>query len=150
MSSIKEQIAADLKQALKNNEKIKVSSLRLLKNAINQASIEQGKNEELGEEKVIEILQSEAKKRKEAIQQYKKASREELAEKEKKELRAIQNYLPEPLSEEKLESIIKKVIEEINAQNMQDMGKVMGKVMPKVKGKADGSKVKKLVKQKLQ
>lgn len=127
---------------MKAQDKLKVSTLRLLNNAIKNAEIE--KREELKEDEIIQIVGKEIKKRKESIEEYKKGNRVDLAEKEEKEAKILSEYMPEQLSEEEIEKIVKKAIEETGAVGKQDMGKVMGKIMPEVKGKADGSLVNKV------
>jgi hypothetical protein len=147
MSLLKERIDADLKAALKASDKIRVSTLRLIKSAIKNLEIERGAP--LAEEEIIGVLSSLAKQRKESIEEFKKASRVDLVEREEEELSIIKAYLPEELSEEELEKIIQETIQETGATSLKDMGKVMKTIMPKVKGRADGrvvnQKVRKLL-----
>lgn len=143
------QINQDYKKALKEKKSKRKDTLRLIRNAIEQKEIAKGKEEELKKEDVIEVLNKQAEQRKESIEQYEEAGRDELVKKEKEELELIEKYLPEPLSESEIEAKVTETIEQIEAQGLEDMGKVMGKVMPKVKGKADGNKVKEIVKNKL-
>lgn len=124
-----------------------LSTLRMLKAAI--INKEKDKKEELGEEEIISVIQSEAKKRKDAIAQFQKANRQDLVEKEEAELALLQKYLPTELPEQELVDIIKNVIQEVEAVGRQDMGRVMKSVMEKVKGRADGAKVSALVKKAL-
>ena len=105
------------------------------------------KESQLTDEEIIEVVSSEVKKRKEAIVEFKKGGREDLVEKEKKEMEILMKYLPEQLSEEEIKKLAKEIIKEIGAESMKDMGKVMGNLMPKVKGKAEGSLVSKIVKE---
>jgi uncharacterized protein YqeY len=105
------------------------------------------KQRQLVEEEVLEVISSEIKKRKEAILLFEKGERQELAEKEKREIGILQNYLPEQLPEEELRKLVKEAIEKTGAKEMKDMGKIMAELMPKVKGKADGSLVSKIVKE---
>lgn len=144
-----EQIKNDLTSALKESETEQAQVLRLLVNALKQAHIKKGKKEEFSKQEQIEVLQKEAKKRKQSIQAYKKAGRNKLAKKEKAELEIIKKYLPKPLPEEKLEEIIQQAITETGAQGPQDIGRIMGKVMPQVKGRAEGAQVKQIVQDKL-
>lgn len=151
--SLKEQIQKDLKEAVKNKEERLTSVLRLLLAAI--LNREKEKRYKLGEEKdvqltdeeIIEVISSEAKKRKESILEYKKGNRKDLAEKEKRELEILQKYLPEQLSEQELKKLVKTAVKKIGAKEPKDMGKVMSELMPQVKGKADGSAVSKIVKE---
>lgn len=142
-------INEDLKKALKNKEANKVLVLRGLLAALQNEQIKIGKEQELTEEKIIQVLSYEAKKRKDAIELYLKGNRPDKAEIEKTELKILQNYLPEQLTKEELVKIVAKAIEETNAQTLQDMGKVIGKVMAQTKGKADGKQVKEIVQEEL-
>ncbi len=144
---LKEEIMEDFKTAMKEKDKDKLSTLKLLKSSLRNKEIEEGG--ELKEEDVRALLAKEAKQRKDSIQQYEEGGREDLADKEKQELEIIQSYLPERLADEELEELIDEVIEEIGARDMSDMGQVMGKIMPEVRGRADGSKVQELVQEKL-
>lgn len=147
--NIIEQIDSDLKNALKEKESEKVATLRLLRNSIKQAKIKKGKEKDFSEEEAVETLQKEAKQREEAIEQYEKANRDELAEKEKDELELIRKYLPEPADKQEIEKVVSEAIDQIDAQGLKDMGRVMGKAMGQLKGRADGNEVKEVVKEKL-
>ncbi|MFB6346015.1 MAG: GatB/YqeY domain-containing protein [bacterium] len=144
---IKEDIEEDFKQALKDQDKERMSTLRMIKSAIQEKEKEEG--EELSDEDVISILSKEVKSRRDSIEQYEEGDRGELAEKEAREVEIIEGYLPEPLSEEELEDLIDQVIEDVGASDMSDMGQVMGKIMPEVRGRADGDEVNQKVNEKL-
>lgn len=172
-SAIKEKIIFDLKEAQKTKQEIIVAVLRLLNAAIHNKEIEkrtkliktflhqdfggqaeqdESKLEELGkltDEEIIEVISSEAKKRKEAIEQYEKGKREDLALQEKRELEILIGYLPEQLSEERIRQMIKEFIQKTGAGGPQDFGKIMNALMPKLKGKAEGNLVSKLVREEL-
>lgn len=137
----------NLKQAQLNRDGLKVSTLRLVLSEISNFRISKGSD--LTDDEVISVLQKEAKKRKESIESYKKGGREELALKEESELKILEEYLPEELSNEELTKIIEESITEVGAKSLADMGRVMGIVMVKVSGQADGGKVSTLVRQKL-
>lgn len=147
--ALKQQIAGDLKQALKDKDGNAMDALRGLNAAITIQE-KQGKEHKLSEEEIIEIVQKEAKKRQEAISAYQKGGRQDLVQKEQEELAVLQKYLPEQLSENELKDIIRQAIEQTGAESLQDMGKVMGQVMPQVKGRAEGARVSALVKEALQ
>lgn len=147
--NIIEQIDSDLKNALKEKETEKVATLRLLRNSIKQARIKKGKEKDFSEEEAVETLQKEAKQREEAIEQYEKANRDELAQKEKNELELIIEYLPEPADKQEIEEVVSEAINQVAAQGLKDMGRVMGKAMSQLKGRADGNEVKEVVKEKL-
>ncbi|MFD1387817.1 GatB/YqeY domain-containing protein [Oceanobacillus oncorhynchi subsp. oncorhynchi] len=138
----------DMKQAMKNKDKETLSVIRMVKASIQNESIKLGKDT-LSEDEELTILSREVKQRKDSLQEFKNAGREDLVEKTEKELEILEQYLPKQLSDEELTSIIQETIKEVNADSMKDMGKVMGTVMPKVKGQADGTKIKQIVEQQL-
>jgi len=138
----------DMKQALKNKEKDRLTVIRMVKAAIQNEAINNRKD--LSEEEEIQILMREVKQRKESLQEFNRANREDLVEKVENELDILSVYLPEQLSDGELEKIIIETIQELGALSKKDIGKVMKAVMPKIKGKADGSKVNKLVMNHLQ
>ena len=164
--SLKEQIQRDLNSAIKEKKKIEASTLRMLNAAIINKEKEKRyklskeepelKEEELAEkseltdEEVIEVISSEVKKRKETILEFEKGERQDLAEKEKKEIEVLKKYLPEQLSEEELKGLAEEAIKKTGAKEMKDIGKVMGELIPQIKGKAEGSTVSKIVKELLQ
>ena len=103
----------------------------------------------LSEDEELQVLQRERKKRVEAAAEFTKAGREELADKEESELEVLEEFMPEPLSEDELEEIVDDVIAEVGATSLRDLGRVMADVMPQVSGRADGSEVSQLVREKL-
>ncbi len=140
-------IKSDLQEAMKDRDNDKVATLRMLVSSLNNAEIDKGR--ELNDDEVVEVLSKEAKQRRESIEAYRDGGREELAEQEEAELELIQQYLPEPFSDEEVEAFVEDVIEETGAETMQDMGRVMGRVMPELKGRYDGSKAREIVEDKL-
>lgn len=149
--AIKDQIMADLKDAMKKKEKDRLLVLRSLKSKLLEREISERKGGEgsITDEQAIEVLMKAAKQRKESIEQFEEADREDLADKERKELKIIQSYLPEMLSEDKVREIAREKIDELGAEDMSDMGQVMGAMMQELKGKAEGSLVSKVVKEEL-
>ncbi len=149
--SLREKISFDLKESLREKKTEELSTLRLLQSAIRNKEIEKKKREEgLSDEEVIEVIASEIKKRKEAIELYGKGGRQDLVNEERAELEVLERYMPEQMGEEEILHEAKKVIEEIGALGPKDMGKVMGALMPKVKGKAEGAVVSRIVREELQ
>ncbi len=146
--SIVERLLEDMKAAMKAGDKAKVNTIRQLRAQLKDAQIELGR--ELTDDDAIKVLTNAAKKRKEAIDLYRQGGRQDLVEKEQAELQVIQQYLPEQLSREELESIIDQVIQEEDARTMKDMGRVMSKVMAQVRGRADGKEVQQIVRGRLQ
>jgi len=151
---MKERIQNDIREALKAGEEIKVGTLRMVLAFLINKEKEKGlpaggQGKEISDEEAMDVLQTEAKKRRESIEAFEKGGRPELAEKEKKELEILKAYLPEQLSEEEIEKLVVEAIEKTGATSMQDIGKIMGALMPQVKGKADGNLVNTIVKEKL-
>ncbi|MCB0391916.1 MAG: GatB/YqeY domain-containing protein [Bdellovibrionales bacterium] len=147
--SLKEQIMADVKSAMKNKEQDLLSTLRFVHAEIKNFEIN-NRPKELTDDDVIVVLKKLAKQRKDSIEQYTNANRQDLADKEKFELEVIEKYLPEQMSAEQLTSIVEEAIKESEAQSMKDMGKVMKIVMVMTKGAADNKTVSDIVKSKLQ
>jgi uncharacterized protein YqeY len=145
--TLSEKLNEDYKAAMKSGEKIRVETLRLLKAQLKQEQID--KMRPLAPEDEMAMLSNAAKKRREAIESYKQAGREDLLEKEAAELAIISSYLPQPFSPEELAQIIDAAIKETGAAAAGDLGKVMGKVMPQIKGRADGKLAQQMVRQRL-
>src|SRR3989338_858323 len=144
-----QKINEDLKEAFKGKDDFRVGVLRLIISALHNKEIEKkgkGGKPSLLEEEVIEILFKEAKKRKEAAEIYNKGGRNDLAEKEKKELEIVQKYLPEQLSEIEVEKIVKTVVEKSGVKNIKEFGRLMGEVMKELNGKADATFVGEIIK----
>lgn len=149
--AIKDQIMADLKQAMKDKDQDRLRVLRSLKANLLDREISERKEGEasLSNEQTIEVLMKAAKQRKESIEQFEEGGRDDLVDSEKEELEIINEYLPEMLSEDEIREVAREKIEQMGAENMADMGKVMGAVMQELKGKAEGSLVSKVVKEEL-
>ncbi len=149
--SLKEQIGEDIKTSMKAKDKIRLETVRGIKKAIleKEVALRPKGQDSLTEEQEIALLAQQAKQRRDSIEQYKKAGREDLAEKEQQELIIIETYLPEQLDDTKLEEIVDKIIVDVGATSPKDLGKVMGPAMKELKGKADGKKIQEMVKSKL-
>ena len=146
----KQKLQEELKQSMLAKSELKTSVLRMLLSAINYYEIQKGgAGYEASEEDVLSVIQKEAKQRRDSIEQFKNAGRQELADKEQKELEMLEVYLPEQMSEEEVKKFVKDAITQTNASTIADMGKVMNYLAPKTKGKADGSFVSKLVRESL-
>lgn len=141
--SLSERLNEDMKQAMKNQDKFKLSVIRMIRSAIKNVEIDQKRT--LDDNEVLDILNREVKQRKDSLQEFEKAGRDDLAESVKKELEVISAYMPRQLTAEEVEDIVKQTIQETGASSKADMGKVMGALMPKVKGRADGKLVNQLV-----
>ncbi len=145
---LKAKLTEDTKAALKAGDKLRLSTLRMVLSEIKNAEI--AKREELDDEELAAVMAREARKRREAIAEFEKGGREDLVEKETRELSILQAYLPEQMSEEEIRDVVSETIAELGATSASDMGRVMGIIMPRVKGKADGKLVNKLVREMLQ
>ena len=140
-------IEEELKEAMKERDGERRDALRLILNALRAAQKELQRP--LHEDEELQVLQRERKRRLEAIEAYRVAGREEQAEQEQDELEVLEDFMPEPLSEDELEAIVDDAIAENGATSMRDLGRVMADVMPQVAGRADGSTVSQLVREKL-
>lgn len=146
---LSDKIQDDLKAAMIAHDESKLSTIRMLKSAIQYAEINKGAGYRATDEDIVDVIGKEVKKRREAIELYEKGERPELAEKEKGELTILQGYLPEQLGEEEIKKLVDNAVIQTGAADMQDMGKVMKILIPQVKGKADSSLVSNFVKQRL-
>lgn len=158
---LKEQLQKELNDALKSGNQLKRSVLGLLMTAIKNREVakrtqlsktvteiaELEKQSQVIDDEVLEVIAGEAKKRKEAIEQFKAGGREELAQKEKSEMDILAAYLPEQASENEICAEVQKTITELGAQGLKDIGRVIGAVMAKLKGRAEGGTVSKIVKE---
>jgi len=143
---LKEQIDRDIKLAMLNKQKEELRALRAIKSLILLAETEKGKQGGLSEEVEMGLLMKAAKQRKDSLQIYEDQGREDLAQKEKEELEIIERYLPAQMSEEEIEAELKKIIQDVGADGMKDMGKVMGIATKKLSGKAEGKKIAEITK----
>jgi len=141
--SLEEVIFNDMKEALKKNEKLKLSTLRLIRAAVKNAEI--SKKDKLTEDEIIGIISNHLKKLEESLDLFIKGQRPELVDKAKKEIKIIKEYLPEQLPEEEVEKIVKDTIIKFEFKGLQDIGPAMREIMPQLKGKTDGKKVNKMV-----
>lgn len=147
--SLKDKIVSDLTAAMKAKDANRTSTLRMVKSNLMNRQIEKGG--ELTEEEITKALQTLVKQRRDSVEQYEKAERSELAEKEQAEIAVIEDYLPQAASEEEIERAVSEAINETGASSMKDMGAVMKAAMAKLQGKtADGRTVSETVKRKLQ
>lgn len=148
---LKETIQEDLKTALKKKDEVTLLVLRSLFAEINNKEIELKKKEEgLDDGEIGQEVLREIKKRKDAIEQYKKGGRDDLVDSEAREMEVLQKYAPQQLSKEEITKVVDDIIKDVGASDMQDVGQVMGAVMKKLENKADGKLVSAIVKEKLQ
>jgi len=140
-------LEAELKDAMKERDAERRDALRLILNALRAA--EKEIQRPLHEDEELQVLQRQRKNRLDAIEAYRAAGRDEQAEKEEDELEVLEEFMPEPLSEDELEAIVDDAIAENGATSMNDLGRVMADVMPQIAGRADGSAVSQIVREKL-
>lgn len=167
---MKEKIQQDIKEAMRSKDELRLSVLRMLSSAIHNKEIEKrvhpvrnhpdqsrgaepikaeqisngarsGKQEDLTEEETIAVIRSETKKRRDAMAEFEKGGRKDLADKEAAELKILEAYLPAEISEEELEGIVKEVVSRLGAVTQKDFGRIMGEVMKRTKGRAGGERV---------
>ena len=146
--NLTEQINLDMKLAMKAGEKLRLETLRTIRAAILEFEKEKAGNV-MTDEDALRILSAAAKRRREAIEQYRAAGREDLATTETLELEIINTYLPAQLCDEELENIVRETIERSEAKDMKDFGRVMGPLSKELKGRADGAKIQALVRAQL-
>jgi uncharacterized protein YqeY len=149
--SLKDRIGEAIKTAMKSKDKLRLETVRSIKKVLleKEVSVRPSGQEQLTEAQELEVLAQLAKQRRESIEQYRQAGREDLASKEAQELAIIEEYLPKQLSDQELSAALDLIIARVGATTAKDMGKVMGPAMQEFKGKADGKKVQELVKAKL-
>ncbi|MGB3237529.1 MAG: GatB/YqeY domain-containing protein [Geitlerinemataceae cyanobacterium] len=149
--SLKDRISDQIKAAMKSKDKIRLETVRSIKKIIleKESSIRGEGRESLTEAEEMEVLMQQAKQRRDSIDQYVTAGREDLADKERQELTIIEEYLPKQLTEEEVGAIVDEIIANVGATSPKDMGKVMGPAMQRLKGQADGKLVQQVVKAKL-
>ena len=145
--SLQEQISAALKDAMRARDEVKMTTLRLVLTAIKKR--EKEARSLLEDQEVISVITSQIKQRRESIEQYREAGREDLAQTEENELQILQGYMPEQASEEEISNTLDEIIAEVGAVSMKDMGKVMKAAMAKLAGKAEGGAINAMVKAKL-
>lgn len=143
---LEQKINEELKSAIKSGDKLRMDTIRSIRAAIIEFN-KSGAGRDMNEDDEMKILQNAAKKRRDAIELYEKGKRQDLADREKAELVIISEFLPKQLTKDEALDVVKKIISDIGATEMKDLGKVMGPVMKELKGKFDGSAVQQLVRE---
>lgn len=144
---LKERLNEDMKQAMRARDKNRLSAIRMVRGAVRDKEI--NSQVELDDDGVLEVIASQIKKRKDALEQLRQSNRHDLVEAEMEQINILQEFLPVQLSEEEIEAVVTDAIEELGATSMRDMGKIMGKLVPQLRGKVDNSVVSQIVRQKL-
>ena len=138
-----EKLTADMKEAMKQGEKERLSVIRLVRGAVRQAEIDGKKI--LSDDEVIGIITKEVKMRRDSIEEFERGKRADLVKKAEEEISLLMPYLPSQLSIDEVKKIVEEAVAEVGATTAKDMGKVMGALMPRVKGRADGKLVNEIV-----
>jgi len=141
--SLMEQLTADMKEAMKQGEKERLSVIRLVRGAVRQAEIDGKKT--LTDDEVVSVINKEVKMRRDSIEEFERGSRPDLVAKAQAEIAILMPYLPEQLSEDAVKTLAEVAVAEVGAQTAKDMGKVMGVLMPRVQGRANGKLVQEIV-----
>ncbi|MEY8304120.1 GatB/YqeY domain-containing protein [Anaerosalibacter bizertensis] len=142
--SLKNSLMEDLKTSMKNKDTLRKNTITMVRAGIKQKEVDERR--ELDDEDIMDIIAKQLKEKRNAIKEFDRGGRQDLVEQTEKEMEILLKYLPEQLTEEEVEEIVKAVIEEVDAKFMKDMGIIMKNVMPKIKGRADGSVVNKVAK----
>ena len=138
-----EKLTADMKEAMKQGEKERLSVIRLVRGAVRQAEIDGKKI--LSDDEVIGVITKEVKMRRDSIEEFERGKRADLVKKAEEEISLLMPYLPSQLSIDEVKKIVEEAVAEVGATTAKDMGKVMGALMPRVKGRADGKLVNEIV-----
>lgn len=145
--NLNDRIMNDLKESMKNKDSFKLSVIRMVKGAIQLEKI--NKKRDLTDEEVIDVISKQIKLRKDSINEFTKAGRNDLVENTQKEVEILNEYMPEQLSSEEVNKIIDEAFAKVNPTSQKDMGLIMKEVTPKVKGKSDMGEVSRIIKEKL-
>jgi len=144
---LEERLLEEMKEAMKSNEKLRLSTIRMIRSASKNREIELRKK--LADEEIAKVIQGMVRKGEESIVQFEAGGRADLVEKEKQELEILKSFLPQAMTQEEILKMIDQSIQETQASSLKDLGKVMKSVMPRLEGKADGKLVNQLVKERL-
>ncbi len=145
--NLEEQLMEEMKQAMKTGDKVRLSTIRMIRSSLKNKEIELRRR--LEDEDVMKVIQGMVRKGEESLEQFRSGGRKDLVEKEQAEIEILKSFLPQPLSQEEMIRIIDETIRETQASSLKDLGKVMKAVMPKLEGKADGRVINQLVKERL-
>lgn len=145
--SLEEKLLEEMKQAMKTNDKIRLSTIRMIRSSSKNKEIELRRK--LEDEDIFKVIQGMVRKGEESIEQFQAGGRNDLVEKEKMEIEILKSFLPQPIPQEEIIKIIDETIQETQSSSLKDLGKVMKAVMPRLGGKADGKVINQLVKERL-
>ena len=145
--NLEEKLVEEMKQAMKANDKIRLSTIRMIRSSAKNKEFELRRK--LEDEDIIKVIHGMVRKGEESIEQFQAGGRNDLVEKEKAEIEILKSFLPQPLTQEEMIKIIDETIQETQSSSLKDLGKVMKAVMPRLGGKADGKVINQLVKERL-
>lgn len=145
--TLQQRLTDEMKEAMRTGDADRLSVIRLLRANIKNKEIDKGKGQQLTEGEILQVISTAVKQRKESIEQFEKGGRQDLVDKEKKELTILQSFLPQQISDEELRIKIKEAIAQSGATDAKDMGKVMKLVVPQLVGRAEGSKISQMVRE---
>jgi uncharacterized protein YqeY len=145
--SLEEKLLEEMKKAMKTNDKIRLSTIRMIRSSSKNKEIELRRK--LEDEDIFKVIQGMVRKGEESIEQFQAGGRNDLVEKEKMEIEILKSFLPQPIPQEEIIKIIDETIQETQSSSLKDLGKVMKAVMPRLGGKADGKVINQLVKERL-
>jgi uncharacterized protein len=145
--ALRERLSEDMKNAMRARDELRLSTIRMIRSAVKNKDIELKR--ELNEQEIVEVIATLGKQRRESIRLFTEAARQDLVDKEEKELAVLLEFLPQQLSREEVAALVEKIVAECGAQGGKDMGKVMKALMPHVAGRADGKTVSDVVREKL-
>ena len=138
---LKEQLTADLTDAMRQSDDVRKSTLRMLLTAVNMAEVAGSERKQLSDEQVMQVLTKQVKQRRESIDEFQKAGRQDLVDKEAAELKVLEAYMPPQMPREEIEAEARKAIAEVGAKGPSDKGKVMQTLMPRLSGRAEGREI---------
>jgi uncharacterized protein len=141
--NLSERLSEDMKQAMKDKDKVRLSVIRMVRSAVKNKEIETGSP--LSDEDIVAVLQKEIKQRKDSLEAFESAGRTDLIDDVKAEIEILSAYLPKQMAEDEVRELAMNIIREVGATGKRDMGNVMGKLMPLVRGRADGKLVQQVV-----
>ncbi|MCJ7705658.1 MAG: GatB/YqeY domain-containing protein [Desulfobacterales bacterium] len=145
--NLEEKLFEEMKQAMKTNDKIRLSTIRMIRSSSKNKEIELRRK--LEDEDIFKVIQGMVRKGEESVEQFQAGGRNDLVEKEKMEIEILKSFLPQPIPQEEIIKIIDETIQETQSSSLKDLGKVMKAVMPRLGGKADGKVINQLVKERL-
>jgi len=144
---LEERLIDEMKEAMRSGDKLRLSTIRMIRSAVKNKEIDLRKK--LEEDEIFKVIQGMVRKGEESLEQFEAGGRKDLVEKEKKEMEILKSFLPHPISMEEISRIIDQSIVETQASSLKDLGKVMKSVIPKLGGKADGKLINQVVKERL-